>query len=109
MFAVLLAIVVTAMPPYSLYSVSSERDNEILFLVAFGALSFFGVRAFPGVPLALLGERLSFAGTLTEVIQAVSGLHRDREFLDWVTDTAAIAVNLILVRGLRGRARDTRA
>lgn len=62
--------------------------------IAFYVLTGLAVAAFPrrGIPaIALL---LSAFGALIEFVQGLSIVHRDRDFWDWVADTAAIAMAL---------------
>jgi hypothetical protein len=53
--------------------------------------------SFPRAQLSRIGERLSFLGALIEVLQAIPSLHRDCDIFDWMTDTAAIVVVLVIV------------
>ncbi len=69
--------------------------------LAFVTLGLLAALAFPKVGLVRIGERLSFFGALIEVCQAVPALHRDCDIWDWVTDTVAITLVLIIVHGLR--------
>jgi hypothetical protein len=46
---------------------------------------------------------LSLFGAFIEVVQAIPELHRDSDVLDWLADTVAVAVVLLLVRWWRGR------
>jgi hypothetical protein len=49
---------------------------------------------------------LSFLGALIEVAQSIPALHRDCDILDWVADTVAITVALLIVAAVRkSRAR----
>ena len=65
--------------------------------LAFVVLTVLACASFPKAGLLRIGERLSFLGALIEVVQSIPALHRDCDILDWVTDTAAIAVVLIVV------------
>ncbi len=65
--------------------------------LAFVVLTALACASFPKASLLRIGERLSFLGALIEVVQSIPALHRDCDILDWVTDTAAIAVVLIVV------------
>ena len=48
-------------------------------------------------------ERLSFVGALIEVVQSIPQLHRDCDIRDWIADTAAIAVMLLILGAVRLR------
>ena len=47
---------------------------------------------------------LSLFGALIEVFQSIPALHRDSDVVDWIADTAAGIVVLLLVRWWRSRA-----
>jgi VanZ family protein len=52
-----------------------------------------------------MGVRLSAFGALIEIVQAVPALHRDSSALDWLADTGAVLVVLIVVALNRRRER----
>ena len=66
-------------------------------MLAFATLAMLATQAFPRAPLFRIGERLSFAGALIEVLQAIPALHRDCDIRDWIADTLAIAMVLAAV------------
>ncbi len=68
---------------------------------AFAILTILAVAAFPSAALMRIGERLSFAGAMIELIQNLPQVHRDCDFYDWVADTLAIIVILLIVSGSR--------
>lgn len=76
--------------------------------LAFVALTMLAWKSFPGASLWRIGERLSFLGALIEVLQAIPALHRDCDIFDWMTDTAAIIVVLVIVGACRRAADDSR-
>jgi hypothetical protein len=41
-------------------------------------------------------------GAVIEVVQAIPMLHRDSDVMDWIADTAAVLVVLLLIRWWRG-------
>ena len=51
----------------------------------------------------MLLVRLSLFGAFIEVVQAIPALQRDSDLLDWLADTAAVAVILLLVHRWRKR------
>jgi len=62
-----------------------------------------GSFAYPLTALLSLLVRLSLFGAAIEVVQAIPSLHRDSDILDWLADTAAVAVVLLIVRMWRAR------
>ena len=46
---------------------------------------------------------LSLFGAVIEIVQSIPALHRDSDVLDWIADTAAVVVVLVLVRWWRRR------
>jgi hypothetical protein len=83
--------------------VPGEPNDKVQHIVAFATLSLLGSFAYPAKPLLHLFLRLSLFGAFIEVVQAIPALHRDSDVLDWVADTAAVAVALVLVRWWRSR------
>jgi VanZ family protein len=80
-----------------------EPNDKVQHIIAFTTLALLGSWVYPAVrPLKLL-LGLSLFGALIEVVQAIPVLHRDSELLDWVADTSAVAVVLLLVYLLRRR------
>jgi hypothetical protein len=70
-------------------------------IIAFATLAMLGSFAYPAQALTGLLLRLSLFGAVIEVVQAIPALHRDSDVLDWLADTAAVAVVLLLVRWWR--------
>ena len=81
-----------------------EPGDKIQHIVAFATLAILGSFAFPRTALLQLLLRLSLFGAAIEVVQAFPALHRDSDPLDWIADTAAVAVILLIVRWVRSRA-----
>ena len=74
-------------------------------ILAFASLAGLAALAFPDSSPWRRIERLSFAGALIEVFQAIPALHRDCDFRDWIADTLAVmAVTLIAALLLLPRA-----
>ena len=82
-------------------SVPGSPNDKIQHIAAFACLSLLGATAFPAFPLARLAERLSFLGAIIEVVQSIPALHRDCDIRDWIADTIAIIVVLLIVRAIR--------
>ena len=74
-----------------------EFGDKAQHMLAFGTLAFLGAFAFPAFPKARLAERLSFLGAMVEVLQSIPALHRDCDIRDWIADTIAICVVLIVM------------
>ena len=81
--------------------VPGEPNDKVQHIIAFATLSLLGTFAYPAAGLLQLLARLSLFGAFIEVVQAIPVLHRDSDFFDWVADTAAVAVVLLLVRWRR--------
>lgn len=65
-------------------------------MLAFGVLTMLARFSFRRVPWWQLLEHMSFFGALIEVCQAIPRLHRDCDPRDWVADTVAISLALVL-------------
>ncbi|HEX8553755.1 MAG TPA: hypothetical protein VF695_03520 [Sphingomonas sp.] len=99
-FAVTMAILPD--PPHLPTTGWGDKINHML---AFALLALLAANAYPAEPLWRIGERLSFLGALIEVIQSIPGLHRDCDILDWIADTFAVSVLLLLVAAVRAGRR----
>ena len=84
--------------------VPGNPNDKVQHIAAFATLSLLGSFAYPRTPLVSLLMRLSLFGAFIEVVQAIPVLHRDSDILDWLADTAAVAVVLMLVHWWRRRA-----
>jgi hypothetical protein len=80
-----------------------EPNDKVQHIAAFATLALLGSFAYPATALSKLLVRLSLFGAAIEVVQAIPELHRDSDVLDWLADTVAVAVVLLLVRWWRGR------
>ena len=75
-----------------------EPSDKVQHIVAFATLAALGSFAYPVTsPIRLLAG-LSLFGALIEVVQAIPALHRDSDVVDWIADTAAVFVMLLLLR-----------
>lgn len=86
-------------------SFPGEPSDKVEHMIAFAVLAALGAVAYPRLALLKLFAGLSLFGAFIEVAQAIPALHRDSDPLDWVADTVAAAVVLLVVYGLRGRRR----
>jgi len=84
--------------------VPGAPNDKVQHIVAFATLSVLGAFAYPRTALVKLLAGLSLFGAFIEVVQAIPALHRDSDVLDWLADTAAVTVVLLLVRWWRSRA-----
>lgn len=79
-------------------------SDKVQHVTAFAVLGLLGARAFPATALGALVVRLSLFGAAIELFQAIPALHRDSDVLDWIADTLACGLVLLLV-AWRRRAR----
>lgn len=77
--------------------------DKLQHMAAFATLGVLGSFAYRRVSALWLLAGLSLFGALIEVAQAIPALHRDSDPLDWVADTVAAGVVLLIVRWLRNR------
>ena len=75
-----------------------EPNDKVQHIIAFATLALLGSFAYPRTALIRLLAGLSLFGALIEVVQAIPMLHRDSDPLDWLADTAAVLVVLLIVR-----------
>jgi low temperature requirement protein LtrA len=80
-----------------------EPNDKVQHIAAFATLALIGSFAYPATALLPLFVRLSLFGAAIEVVQAIPALHRDSDVLDWLADTVAVSVVLLIVRWWRAR------
>ncbi|MGZ8997305.1 MAG: hypothetical protein ACXW2T_00465 [Allosphingosinicella sp.] len=78
-----------------------DPSDKILHILAFTVLSGLAGASFRNSALLAIGIWLSAFGALIEVVQAVPALHRDSSVVDWLADTGAVLVVLIIVAIIR--------
>ena len=78
-------------------------SDKVQHIMAFATLGLLSVWAYSATPIVQLIVRLSLFGGLIELIQAIPVLHRDSDVLDWLADTAAAGLVLLLVAWVRDR------
>jgi VanZ family protein len=83
--------------------VPGHPNDKVQHITAFAMLALLGSFAYPATALIQLLIRLSLFGAAIEVVQAIPVLHRDSDVLDWMADTVAVAVVLLIVRWWRSR------
>ena len=74
-----------------------EPNDKIQHMLAFGTLGLLSAWAYPRVPLVRVLIGLSLYGAFIEFVQAIPALHRDSDVKDWIADTIASGVVLLLV------------
>ena len=84
--------------------VPGEPNDKIQHMLAFAILGFLGAWAYARASLMRLFVGLSLFGAFIEVVQAIPALQRDSDVKDWIADTIACGVALLLVRLWRSRA-----
>ena len=83
--------------------IPGEPNDKIQHIIAFATLALLGSGAYTAMkPLRLLAW-LSLFGAAIEIVQIIPALYRDADVLDWIADTVAVAVVLLLVRVIRRR------
>lgn len=91
---------------YSLAIMPSDKapdlgaGDKINHIAAFLFLTLFGRWALRGTGRLWLAIGLSFFGGLIEVTQAIPLLNRDASVWDWIADSAAIGLALLLASPL---------
>lgn len=103
LFAALIFAVTMALLPNPPKVALEDLNDKLRHMAAFFTLSLLAASAYPRASLWQIAERLSFLGAVIEVAQSIPALHRDCDILDWVADTAAIALALLLVAIVRAR------
>jgi len=94
---VLIAAVTWALlpqPPSLPIDAFGDKWEHGLTFVTLAVLAALGYR---DMPLPRIAERLSFLGALIEVFQSIPALHRDCDFRDWLADTIATVLTLVLL------------
>jgi hypothetical protein len=81
-------------------------SDKVQHIIAFATLAALGAWAYPAKAPAALIVRLSLFGALIELCQAIPALHRDSDVLDWIADTIACGLVLLLVAWWRRRSSD---
>src|SRR5438270_5179503 len=99
--AAIFAFVMAVMPnPPELPGGPSDKLQHI---AAFATLGVLGAWAYVDASILALFAGLSFFGAAIELVQAVPALHRDSDIKDWIADTLASGLVLLLIRWRRIR------
>ncbi|MCW2922589.1 MAG: hypothetical protein JWL76_2463 [Thermoleophilia bacterium] len=103
--AALFALVMAILPKPP--QLPGSPSDKIQHIAAFVVLAALAAAAYPRTSLMRIAVWLSLFGALIEFLQALPMLHRDSDARDWIADTLAAALVLLLVRLWRRRARRT--
>lgn len=85
---------VPALPP-------GAPSDKVQHIIAFTVLSGLAVAAYPRAAWQRLLIGLIGFGALIECVQAIPVLQRSAEWMDLLADSAAVAVSLVLISGVR--------
>lgn len=99
--AALFALVIALLPQPP--NLPFEPSDKFQHAVAFMTLAALATLAYPRIPPLRIGIALSAFGAAIEFFQMIPALHRDAQLSDWLIDTVAIFVVLILAAVLRRR------
>ena len=72
--------------------------DKVEHSVAFGVLGILAAIGYPRLSTLRLIAVLSGYGAVIELLQGTAFIHRDADPLDWVTDTIACAIVIIVLR-----------
>ncbi|MBV9528389.1 hypothetical protein [Sphingomonas sp.] len=101
--AALFALVMALLPHPP--EVPGNPNDKVQHIMAFACLGVLGTAAFPRRSTLSLIVSLSAFGAVIEVLQAIPVLHRDSDPLDWLADTIACGLVLLVLRWWIGRER----
>ena len=82
-----------------------DPSDKIQHIIAFTVLSALAGASYRSTSLLPIGIRLSAFGALIELVQGIPMLHRDSSVLDWLADTGAVLLVLIVVALIRRGSR----
>lgn len=85
--------------------VPGHPSDKVQHVMAFLTLGFLGSWAYAATSPWQLLIRLSLFGAFIELVQAIPVLHRDSDVLDWLADTVACGLALLIVGWWRARKR----
>ncbi|WP_380787299.1 hypothetical protein [Sphingomonas sp. R86521] len=103
LFVAIIIAVTMALLPNPPHLPIDRFGDKAEHMLAFSTMALLAALAYPRASLVRIGERLSFLGALVEVMQSIPALHRDCDIRDWIADTLAICVVLLIVGTIRRR------
>ena len=77
-----------------------QFGDKFAHMLAFAVLTVVARLAWPRTPIWIAALLLSLYGAAIELLQTIPALHRDSDPRDWVADTGAIALALLLAQFL---------
>lgn len=80
-----------------------QPSDKVQHILAFAVLAALAAAAYPRARLIKILLLLSAFGALIEFVQAIPVLHRDADWVDWIADTIAAGVVLLLAALIRKR------
>jgi hypothetical protein len=80
-------------------------NDKFQHMAAFATLGLLASLAYPRVSALKLLLGLSLFGAMIEIAQAIPVIHRDSDPLDWLADTVACGIVLLVLRLWRARSR----
>lgn len=92
LFAVTMAVL--PKPPHLPIDRFGDKFQHML---AFAVIALLAALSWPAASRWRIAVRLSLLGAMIEVVQAIPSLHRDSDVRDWVADTVALGLVLLLV------------
>jgi len=90
--------------------VPGDPSDKVQHMIAFAVLTVLGSAAYPGLRPVMLALCLCVFGAVIEVVQLIPALGRDSDVRDWIADTLAVVVMLVVVQlwlRLRPRSSDS--
>ncbi len=93
--AAVFAVVMAAVPKPPETPIDRFGD-KIAHIVAFAVLAALAMVAYGREARWKIAERLCFLGAAIEVIQTIPALHRSPDVRDWIADTVAVLVVVLL-------------
>ena len=101
--AMLFAFVMAILPHPP--EIPGEPSDKVQHVAAFATLGLLGTWAYVRSSFLQMLGGLSLFGAFIEVVQAIPALHRDSDIKDWIADTLACGIVLLIVHWVRTRAR----
>ena len=94
-FSLVMALL-PAPPSLTTYNLGDKFEH----ILAFSVLTFVARLAWPSTRIWIPVLLLSLYGAAIEVLQAIPALHRDADLRDWLADSAAIALGVVIAQFL---------
>ncbi|HEU4960903.1 MAG TPA: hypothetical protein VFT56_10890 [Sphingomonas sp.] len=95
--AALIVTLFMALDPKPPHLPLDDLGDKFEHSLAFATLTLLALFGFPSMLPLRIAERLSFLGALIELGQSIPVLHRDCDVRDWVADTIAILIVVLVV------------